>query len=311
MTFNQNSSKLKRILHKVRESIIKPEGIRQLRGDVYLITVQNSPPLILKGFNSYDKWYRQLMVLSLLKKSGFRHTYQMYKDPHPFQIDGMWYGFIEYLPMSSHLFSFSNHSDRIEGARLLENFHNCADHIYFPLPSFNQIRKWQDRLDLFRQNSSAIRTYMTESMLKEWIAWGEWSLKGLIANQSYILKEKSTILHGDCAHHNFLRKKDGILALIDFDLISKGPRLYDYLQYANRILPHLNDPAKEVWDYSQIKAYQANPAFLYALAFPSDIFREWNLVLKTSTHLNHVWKISVADFEKRMSLNKSLKYLVK
>ena len=37
-----------------------------------------------------------------------------------------------------------------------------------------------------------------------------------------------------------MRTSKGELYLIDFDLISIGPEMADYLQYANRILPFLN-----------------------------------------------------------------------
>lgn len=310
MTSNRNDMSRNRLYRIVTQFIDRPESIKQLRGDVYLITFKHEQPLILKGFSSYGKWNRQQQFTSLLKQNGFSQTYDMYREPKPFQLDGIWYSFIEYLPSSSDSFSFSNKKNRIEGAQLLEAFHDSADKIFLSLPIYNQIRKWQDRLALFRQNAQMISKHIPKSIVNEWMAWGEWSLEGIAAHENYLSREKNTILHGDCAHHNFLRKQDGHLALIDFDLIAVGPRLYDYLQYANRILPHLDDPVKEIWDYSQINAYNENPAFLYALAYPSDIFREWNLLFKTGLHLDHVWKISVEDFEKRMDFNKMLARLV-
>lgn len=305
MTSNGN-----RLISKITELKGKPESVRQLRGDVYLVHFKTEEPLILKGFSSHEKWNRQQMLTSLLKQNGFNQTYDMYKKPKPFQLDGMWYSFIEYIPISKNPFTFASKTNRIEGVQLLEKFHASADKISLSLPLYNQVRKWQDRLALFRHHSRTISTHIPESIVNEWIAWGEWSLKGIVANHTYLHQEDNTIIHGDCAHHNFLRKQDGKLALIDFDLIARGPRIYDYLQYANRILPHLDHPASEVWDYSQINAYQENPAFLYALAYPSDIFREWNLLFKTRFHLDHVWKISVEDFEKRMDLNQNLAKLV-
>lgn len=310
MTSNRQRSFSKRLFLKIREVKGSPERIRQLRGNVYLLTFKHNPPLILKGFSSYEKWHRQQMVTSLIKQAGFEQTYQMYKEPHPFELEGLWYGFIECLPTSRKAFSFANREDRIEGANLLEAFHNHADSLSISLPSFNQLRKWQDRFVLFLKHAPLISEHISASIVKEWITWGEWSLKGMAAHQGDLHKEKKTIIHGDCAHHNFLRKQDGTLTLIDFDLIAKAPRLYDYLQYANRILPHLEHPDTEIWDYSQIKAYQENPAFLYALAYPSDIFREWNLLFRTKFHLDHVWKITVSDFEKRMDVNKMLAQLV-
>ena len=299
-----------RLFTKIKEVKGRPESIDQLRGNVYLLTFKNENPLIVKGFSSYDKWNRQQVFTYLLKQNRFDQTYHMYREPEPFELDDMWFGFIEYLPLDNQPFTFSNSINRIEGAQLLETFHNSADNISLALPLYNQVRKWQDRLNLFRYHARSISQQIPESIVNEWIAWGEWSLKGLAANRIYLDQEKNTIIHGDCAHHNFLRKQDGKLALIDFDLIAIGPRLYDYLQYANRILPHLDTPINEIWDYPQINAYQENPAFLYALAYPSDIFREWNLLFRTRFHFKHVWKISVEDFEKRMDFNHTLAKLV-
>ncbi|MFJ8264588.1 phosphotransferase [Peribacillus asahii] len=311
MTFSRNHSFKNRLFSKVKALKSRPERMKRLQGDVYLLTFKNHPPLILKGFTSREKWYRQQVFTSLLKQKGFDRTYSMYSEPEPFQLDGMWYSFIEFLPPSANKFNFANESNRKEGAQLLEAFHNSADQISLPsVPVYNQLNKWRDRLALFRQNVPYIREHIPESILKEWIAWAEWSLKGLETYQKEINQETNTIIHGDCAHHNFLRKEDGTLALIDFDLIAKAPRMIDYLQYANRILPHLDNPSKDIWKYQQIAAYKKNPAFLYALAYPSDIFREWNLLFKTRFRIDHVWKITVEDFEKRMELNKQLAQLV-
>lgn len=310
MTSNRNLPIRNGLMLKIKELKGRTESIRQLRGDIYLITFKHDDPLILKGFSNYEKWNRQQIFTTLLKQNGFNQTYEMYREPKPFQLYGIWYSFIEYLPISRNSFAFSSKTNRMEGAQLLEAYHDSADKISLSLPLFNQVRKWNNRLALFRQNARAISTHIPETIVNEWIAWGEWSLKGIAANQNYLKQEKNTIIHGDCAHHNFLRKQDGKLALIDFDLIAKGPRIYDYLQYANRILPHLDQPSTEIWEYSQINTYRDNPAFLYALAYPSDIFREWNLLFKTRFHLDHVWKISVEDFEKRMDLNQKLANLV-
>ena len=102
-------------------------------------------PLILKGFSSYEKWNRQQMFTFLLKQNDFNQTYEMYKKPMPFQLDGIWYSFIEYLPISKNSFTFASETNRIEGVQLLEEFHDSADKISLSLPLFNQVRKWQDR----------------------------------------------------------------------------------------------------------------------------------------------------------------------
>ncbi|MDQ7863228.1 phosphotransferase [Peribacillus frigoritolerans] len=101
---------------------------------------------------------------------------------------------------------------------------------------------------------------------------GEWSLEGFDKYQSLWDKEKKVIIHGDCAHHNFLRRADGTLTLIDFDLMANAPRCIDYLQYANRISQHLEDAANELWEMPQLQRYQSDLAFFICFNLPYRYF---------------------------------------
>ncbi|MFF2286092.1 phosphotransferase [Peribacillus butanolivorans] len=285
----------------------RPRNIHHLQSSVYLITFEKDPPLILKGFDSFEKWDRQRELTSLLRQKGFTQTYYIHQNLMPFQFEGKWYGSIDYLPPSKKKFRYSNQKDRLEGIQLLESFHDVSEHLYIKAPVFDQAKKWKERLSLFKKNFSYIRQYVSEEIIKEWIGWGEWALDGFEKNQSLWNKEKKVIIHGDCAHHNFLRKADGTLTLIDFDLMASAPRCIDYLQYANRISNHLEDPATMLWQIPQLKKYQSDPAFLYALTYPTDIFREWNRQNKSSSQLHSVWKMTVEDFSERMEMNEKLK----
>ncbi|MFE4350542.1 phosphotransferase [Peribacillus butanolivorans] len=285
----------------------RPKNIHHLQSSVYLITFEKDPPLILKGFDSFEKWDRQRELTSLLKQKGFTQTYYIHQNLMPFQFEEKWYGSIDYLPPSKKKFRYSNQKDRLEGIQLLESFHDVSEHLYIKAPVFDQSKKWKERLSLFKKNFSYIRQYVSGEIIKEWIGWGEWALDGFEKNQSLWNKEKKVIIHGDCAHHNFLRKADGTLTLIDFDLMASAPRCIDYLQYANRISNHLEDAATMLWQIPQLKKYQSDPAFLYALTYPTDIFREWNRQNKSSSQLHSVWKMTVEDFSERMEMNEKLK----
>ncbi|MFD4930856.1 phosphotransferase [Peribacillus butanolivorans] len=285
----------------------RPKNIHHLQSSVYLITFEKDPPLILKGFDSFEKWDRQRELTSLLKQKGFTQTYYIHQNLMPFQFEGKWYGSIDYLPPSKKKFRYSNQRDRLEGIQLLESFHDVSEHLYIKAPVFDQSKKWKERLSLFKKNFSYIRQYVSGEIIKEWIGWGEWALEGFEKNQSLWNKGKKVIIHGDCAHHNFLRKADGTLTLIDFDLMASAPRCIDYLQYANRISNHLEDAATMLWQIPQLKKYQSDPAFLYALTYPTDIFREWNRQNKSSSQLHSVWKMTVEDFSERMEMNEKLK----
>ena len=120
------------------------------------------------------------------------------------------------------------------------------------------------------------------------------------------------VLHGDVAHHNFLRDSKGILHLIDFDLISIGPPSLDYLQYANRILPSLDWSFERLAQFSVYEKLVGEKAFLYALAFPADIFREWNRLIREGSYrdqnkYNQVMDLTIGQFYSRKKFIDTLK----
>lgn len=148
------------------------------------------------------------------------------------------------------------------------------------------------------------------------LAWAEWSLAGMEKFQQFFKKEPYVILHGDVAHHNFLRDGNGTLRLIDFDLISIGPASYDYLQYANRILPYIDWSFDKLVQYPQIRRFLKEKAFLYALAYPADIFREWNRMIREKSYSDNmkfkqVMDLTINQFYARKKFIEHLKKILK
>ena len=89
----------------------------------------------------------------------------------------------------------------------------------------------------------------------------------------------------------------------------------DYLQYANRIMPNLEN-SEELWTYQQINQYKNNKAFLYALVFPTDIFREWNRIIKESatddtSYLYSVQRLTIKERKHRMAMYNEIIDLLK
>lgn len=141
-------------------------------------------------------------------------------------------------------------------------------------------------------------------MITEILSWADWSLKGMLRESNLFNNDEKVILHGDVAHHNFLRSKNNKLYLIDFDLISAGVPHVDYLQYANRILPFMNWSLAELANCEKIKPLLHEKGFIYALAYPTDIFREWNRAIKEGTYLQQekiqqLLELTVVSFKER------------
>ncbi|WP_433958921.1 phosphotransferase [Cytobacillus horneckiae] len=247
---------------------------------------------ILKGFSSYHRLKLQEAFTSSLIKEGFTKTYSFlnYAIEPPLIFENIYFGCIEYIEHAEENFTYTEHIDRIDGLALLSEYHLVSEKLvqrYMTLiPQFKQLEKWQVRTDQFISHLSLIKYFIEKEILHEFLQWADWALKGMKNEKLFLQQGKRVILHGDVAHHNFLRGKNGVLYLLDFDLISIGNQQVDYLQYANRILPAINWSFAELEKMPNIKPLLSEKGFLYALAYPTDIFREWNRAVRQKIYVN-------------------------
>jgi hypothetical protein len=264
--------------------------LTQIRDQVFKINTTNGP-YILKGYSSFSRLKLQEAFASSLKKEGFHNTYSFFNmNQDPIINRNKYYGCLEYIEPNNRSFSYVNEKDRQEGLTLLEEFYLVTENSVLRYQSiiseFNLQKKWTERLSQFLKNVKAVSKYVPKDMILEWIHWAKWSLEGIQKNYHTVADETRVILHGDVAHHNFLRRKDGELFLIDFDLICIGSKNMDFLQYANRILPFIN------WDFQALSQYKSfndlfsKEAYIYALAYPTDLFREWNRIIREKPNQN-------------------------
>lgn len=299
-----------RLRNALSDAGVKMHKIVQLRSNVYIVNTDRKKYL-LKGFPNRKKYENQKLLVQLLKEKGFTNTYQFKKIP-TFNFDGDTYAWIEYLSPQKEKFTFSLYENREKGLQLLEDFHLATRGFenQISVSRFNQLEKWNDRLREFERNKKVVRKYVDKSYIDSWLKYADFALEGMARFEEELYEEPLCIVHGDVAHHNFYYKKDGTLNIIDFDLISKAPPLIDYLQYCNRIMPNIKD-CKELWTYKQLKKYKDNRAFLYALVYPTDLFREWNRIIKDNAirnkdYMHSVWKLSVEQWGERLNLYKEI-----
>jgi thiamine kinase-like enzyme len=279
------------------EKIIQLVPIR--KSVFFLKTVKNT--YIVKGYHTNRRLKLQEAFTATLRKEGFNKTYQYLASPVRAQLffEGTYFGCMEYITPDKTAFSFHTQKDRQEGMVLLDQFHKATESFEARyrtlLPKGNVIEKWTERFTIFSTNLPFLKYFINEPFISEMVSWANWSLDGMEKNSGFFQKKPFVILHGDLAHHNFLRDEHGKLHLIDFDLISIGTPALDYLQYANRILPYMD------WSYEKLKTskhmqkYLESDAFLYALAFPADIFREWNRMIREKTYKDDVKFRQVMD----------------
>lgn len=313
---------LNRLFSYLQEELVTPiESIQPIRKNVYLLETSNQL-VVLKGFSHLRKLQIQKAFTSSLRQEGFQHSYifQNLEKESPLYLDGTYYGCLEHIPLSSNSpFSYESEEERKDGLRLLGEFHQTTGKLsrryQTVLKEYNLMLKWRERAARFINNLSIIKFFVQQEILNEVMEWADFSLKGLELEHSFLNNHDQVILHGDLAHHNFIRGINSELYLIDFDLVSIGSPACDYLQYCNRILPSLEWSLHDLTEYEQIQPYLNNRGFLYALLFPTDIFREWNRLIKdrqysSTFQVRQVLDLTVRQFFSRQSFVEQVKLLL-
>jgi thiamine kinase-like enzyme len=277
--------------------------------------------LVLKNFDRYKKLCFQKNLMQKLNENGFTQAFEFYDKLPSFIYEGKEFVFLKYILPSKDFFHFQTFSNREQGLKLLSYLHKNTSQILqeyskdFKFPHFDQIEKWEERLLEFEQNLYRIQNYTTIKTLQLFMEMGKISLEGMIKTNK-LAKGKLAIIHGDVAHHNFIRSLSGKLHLIDFDLLSIAPAMIDYLQYANRILPYCQFDGRKIMQHSLLAQQMEHPFFLHALIYPTDIFREWNRFIREQSFLDpHKIQVMQAitenDLEKRVEFSKQIKNLLK
>lgn len=277
--------------------------------------------LVLKNFDRFKKLSFQKKLMQKLNEMGFNQAFEFCHKLPSFNYEGKEFVFLKYICPSKDFFHFQTFSNREQGLTLLSHLHKYTSRILqeypdeYKLPQFDQIEKWQERLVEFEQNLYRIQNYTSIDTLQSFMEMGKMSLNGMIKTNN-LDKGELAIIHGDVAHHNFIRNRFGKLHLIDFDLLSIAPAMIDYLQYANRILPFCKFDGKKFRHHTLLSKQMEHPFFLHGLIYPTDIFREWNRFIREQSFLDphkiQVMKaITENDLEKRMEFSKQIKILLK
>jgi thiamine kinase-like enzyme len=282
----------------------------------------NKNTYIIKGYHKNNSLRLQEAFTATLRREGFLNSYLYLAQPmkEPLFFEGIYFGCIEYIVPNKTVFSYHSQKNRQEGIDLLEQFHATTARFESGyrtlLPKAHLIEKWTERFSVFSNNLPVLGNFINEPFISEMVSWAKWSLAGMEENRAFFKKEPFVVLHGDVAHHNFLRDARGNLQLIDFDLISIGPAAIDYLQYANRILPYLDWSFERLASIKQIHKYLDDKAFVYALAYPADIFREWNRMIRKKSYTNtakykQVMELTISQFYARKKFIDQLKGILR
>ncbi|WLR49995.1 phosphotransferase [Bacillus tianshenii] len=241
---------------------------------------------MIKGFPSHTRLHSQIALTNALKETAFTHTYQFIPFANGklhIQLNDKDWAMTPFIK-HGHSFLYSKSRDRNDGAALLRAFHHAlADvpsEVKQQFPKFLLLEKWSERYTTFYQYAHLFAAYLGKQVVHELLQWGYWSMAALQGTKLPQLERKAQdngyLIHGDTAEHNFIRSVSGKLYLIDFDLAAIAPSEYDFLQYANRILPHLEWSLTALSKNSSFPQVASEKWFIAALVYPTDLFREWN-----------------------------------
>lgn len=242
---------------------------------------------ILKEFRTKQQLFLQHKLTRYLKEYGFTQTYQFM--PIQFVIDHRTIGCIEYIPsLKNRSFHYRTRQNIFDAFSLIQQFHITTrqfSHKFPKLSLFNQMEKWHNRFSHYK-NWFQLSPMRTNIFLKAMVDYGEWALEQLGTTNDLLLPSTDCLIHGDVAHHNFIRAEDGQLHVIDFDLVKSGSETIDYLQLANRVLPYLDWDIDMLFQIPELNKYKKNEQFLIALTYPTDVYRE--CLLYSGHHTNQL-----------------------
>ncbi|WP_226037025.1 phosphotransferase [Aquibacillus saliphilus] len=221
-------------------------------------------------------------------------------------------GFGSYWTLSPYingnLLQFNKDRDRHDALITLRKFHKSATGVkienpqmkspiylkgYNRLGKLYQTKHLMEQLGFLRLYEDIVQT--TKSRLRKFseFDWHKIEKKAV---------DNWTWIHGDVASHNFMRDNDNRVHLIDFDLLSLSPQLYDYIQLGQRFLPHVDWNLSRLLNYFVYQEQQDIEIWLYAITIPADVIREWwHFTIKNRSNEQFIKFLDrlAADWEQR------------
>ncbi|MBE3569162.1 MAG: hypothetical protein IMW92_03280 [Bacillales bacterium] len=255
----------------LNEPVLAYKPIKEGKWNIFL----PSGSWFLKEFSSVEKWKQQLSLIRSLHCVHFFKT----AEPHPMQTEKVisfqkrCFGVFRWIESSIPPFSYKSEEERIQALSVLNEFHACTETFYQTflsvIPHFEQLKKWQERYYEFEANSKKLEWYLSWSAIKRYLWMGGKAIE-LISKST--IQGEMAIIHGDVAHHNFIKDRSNRLFITDFDLVAIAPKTYDYIQFAMRVLPILHWDESLLWKHPFLDQYQDDPSFLAHLLFPAISF---------------------------------------
>lgn len=176
---------------------------------------------------------------------------------------------------------YQKEEDRQAAIQTLTVFHEVTKGIRIDtkIKQTKIIGKWYRRLEKWRQTkhllinsgNAGLYSEVEQVMLERIDLYRSENIPEIETNKLYLLNWN----HGDVASHNFLRDNRNRVYIIDFDLLSNAPPLYDYIQLCQRFLPYIDHSLDQLFTYIQTYSLKEQRLLLIGLTVPTDLIREW------------------------------------
>lgn len=303
--FQQGDEFTARLLFLLTAYFNEPvQTIQPLKKGKWLVTTATNKWFV-KKYDFRSQLEKQIKLYHALTDKGFKHLIP-FQNAVPIRLGKEVIAVMPFIQPAQQPFSFQTKSEREEALHLLEAFHYHTERLpaktAASFPRFDQVSLWQKRLADFQKKLSALTCFFPSEILECSMEMGQWCLNGLTKQRSD--EEKTAVIHGDVAAHNFFRSADGSLYLIDFDLAARAPALADYIQWVNRVLPIVGWDLNKIMEHEIISRHAHKKKWLLYSLFPADIFRECLRFMharpeeKKSVY-KHAYKVTVQSFTQR------------
>lgn len=174
--------------------------------------------------------------------------------------------FIVFKWLQARSVDYSNVNDCRVVYDMLDKLHKEGTILIDRLPPLQLEAKWHYRL-LHFESLQAILEPLLHRYFFDIVRIANYTLQ-----RGNFPKGDVTLLHGDVAHHNFLRNDDSYY-MIDVDLAVAGVPAEEFILWIHRLLPHYQYNLFEIIE--AIPELQEYERYFPLLLFPNELLREW------------------------------------
>ncbi|MCT2537976.1 aminoglycoside phosphotransferase family protein [Aquibacillus koreensis] len=252
--------------------------VKQIKDRVFKVWTNEGESLILKGKPSLtglvQQWdfFQEIESAFICKFTPFPNGKRM--------LHGLGFYWVITPFIEGEQMCFDKPEDRHDVLEVLKLFHKDAEGIELPNPILRQplYARWNGRIEKLEKMRPLMQQLGYHAFYKDLLYMTHHKLNRFKAIDWHLFEadavEKLKWIHGDVASHNFIRGINGKVYMIDFDLLSLSPPIYEYIQLGQRFLPSLT------WDVSSLMSYciwedeQMIQTWLLGITVPSDLIRD-------------------------------------